>query len=558
MMKVITVKTSIARIVLLFVTGFVSLHPALGAKSLEILVNQKSRPRESAAADFARFWQDFQADPAQTAQQIPAKFDADGRQLPAAYDSVFSRSQITSREFVEFKVRGRSAQFGDEKSQRDLGKHNRFEAAPTRIDGLLDKDEFKEKKIDIIYNLTEIEKRNLTSATLPESPWSGSYWPIYQGGIAARYASPAFTSASATWKGLYDFVQNREKISEIFASQSERRIDDLSPAEKYDLIVAAPTTDALSGVTKHAWKDGVYYADAKGNIETWMGYCHGWAPAAFSVPRPINSVTMPAADGKTPVRFDATDIKALATYAWAQIDVPATYVGSRCDQKNPKRDSDNGRIIDAECFDINPAIWHISVVNQIGLANRSFVLDATFDYEVWNQPVLGYSYEYFNPQNGDTKKTWREAAVQRAAFASDKFKKYRSPLATQFVGVNMSLTYVSENSPQHTRDGESIRDQTRTVHYRYDLELDDNEQILGGEWYNASHPDFLWLPRYQAKPTLPEESHLSNGGSWHPGEPLPEFWKNIAARTAQGRGLPLPVIVEALAEAANTARPRRD
>ena len=53
----------------------------------------------------------------------------------------------------------------------------------------------------------------------------------------------------------------------------------LSPAEKYDLLVG----DANYGLTKQMWNAGKGYHDRYGSVESWMGYCHGWAPAAYAV-----------------------------------------------------------------------------------------------------------------------------------------------------------------------------------------------------------------------------------------------------------------------------------
>ncbi len=30
--------------------------------------------------------------------------------------------------------------------------------------------------------------------------------------------------------------------------------------------------------------------------------------------------------------------------------------------------------------------------------------------------------------------------------------------------------------------------------YHYDLELDSSGRIVGGEWYQNRHPDFVWMP----------------------------------------------------------------
>src|SRR6185436_9002354 len=98
-------------------------------------------------------------------------------------------------------------------------------------------------------------------------------------------------------------------------------------------------------------------------------------------------------DGKTPLLFYPSDLKGLASLLWATTDPPSRGVGGRCEDTNPKKDR-NGRVISPACFDSNPGTWHLAVVNQIGVAKRSMVIDATYDFEVWNQPVYGYRYRY--------------------------------------------------------------------------------------------------------------------------------------------------------------------
>ena len=70
--------------------------------------------------------------------------------------------------------------------------------------------------------------------------------------------------------------------------------------------------------------------------------------------------------------------------------------------------------------------------------------------------------------------------------------------AEQFYHVKLEVDYMTE-SPS-TLDGnlaERVDNYTRTDRYQYVLELDGDNNIIGGEWIGTSkrnHPDFLWLP----------------------------------------------------------------
>ncbi len=259
------------------------------------------------------------------------------------------------------------------------------------------------------------------------------------------------------------------------------------------------------------------------------------------LPTPKKAVTVKAADGKTDIRFFPSDIKALASSLWAEAAPQSRFVGGRCNEKNPAMD-ENGRVTDEECFNTNPATWHLAIVNQLGVSKRGFVMDATFDYEVWNQPVYSYTYSYFNPQTLKASHEIANAMVPVGEFSVDKFKKYRSEKARKVVGISMDVTYVVEAPPYH----EAIADEAanlRTVSYEYDLELDDQGMIVGGEWYTNQHPDFLWTPPKGAIAATAFEA--SAKGAWNTAGPASETWKKAGMSAAQ-TGAPLARIVEEL------------
>ena len=70
--------------------------------------------------------------------------------------------------------------------------------------------------------------------------------------------------------------------------------------------------------------------------------------------------------------------------------------------------------------------------------------------------------------------------------------------AVKLYHVKTELDYIAE-SDQHI-DGnlsDTIATYTRTDRYQYILEVNAQDEIIGGEWVGSSkkaHPDFLWLP----------------------------------------------------------------
>jgi hypothetical protein len=357
--------------------------------------------------------------------------------------------------------------------------------------------------------------------------WSNDYWPIAFGSLSMRYTFSRFydsyMEAFNSYRQPYEYKEGRRQNKPLEADFS----DDWSPAEKYDLLVG----DKNFSLTNALKREGLGYSDVKtredaqGNIEEivslkkdvalWMGKCHGWAAAATAVPRIDRDMTLRGAKGDS-VHFHPDDIRGLVTLKWAQSDFKTVYVGGRCNKNlkkgEVKTDPETGAIYDDECFDVNPATFHAVMVNQLGLREKSIVMDATFDDEVWNHPIRYYEItSFFNPQtgephsnvrdamvpyhfSGDPFKTLRETKWKEAHRYSKQWIAYKNRAGNEFrpkqvVGVVMNVTYLVETQPTH---GTPYDDQTVKVTYYYDLELDENGTLVGGEWYTNLHPDFLW------------------------------------------------------------------
>lgn len=139
--------------------------------------------------------------------------------------------------------------------------------------------------LPILDRLEEMEERKLMSVQGDE-PWSDSYWPTYQGVIAARYAARGWPSYTSDWRAFKKF------------SEYDIPIDDLSPIEKYELLFG----NSGRPLMREMWDLGAWYQKEYGQVETWIGICHGWSYAAYSLPRPKHSVTMFAeGNGTAPI-----------------------------------------------------------------------------------------------------------------------------------------------------------------------------------------------------------------------------------------------------------------
>ena len=461
----------------------------------------------------------FVQDPKTFMNRQPQKFDATGK--PIAGKTLFPQSAIANRRFIEAHDQQRVAllQPGDQEPD-GVGTRAAIAANDKPVNLV---DSFK------YTTLETIEAAGLMKATLAESPWSDDYWGIYKGILGARYADPNFPS-DADWKKNYDYIR-ANPASAILASGDSKRINRLSPAEKYDALVG----DTSESLTRALWNEGKGYYDASGSVEGWMGICHGWSPAAYVLARPTKSVTL-----KTPsniaITFYPSDIKALGSLLWANAAGNVKFIGGRCSDKEPAADPNTGRVKSADCFDTNPGAWHLSVVNQIGAAKRSMVMDVTYDYEVWNQPVYAYEYRYFNPQNMLYATNLAAAKIDMSAFTSDKFRSYRSPQAKFVVGVQMTVSYIVETTPTHAETDSPSNDAIQKVVYYYDLELDAAGAVIGGEWYTNKHPDFLWTPAKGVRAVTRYDAQAT--GTWNQTDTVPNTWSTAAKSASSTQSSP--------------------
>ncbi|MBJ6611683.1 MAG: hypothetical protein JG718_15080 [Candidatus Thiothrix moscowensis] len=466
--------------------------------------------------------QAFSQDTVTFMQRRPPKTDAAGN--PTTGATLFSQEAIDSKAFIAARDSQRMHIL-----QGEGGETRAAIASNDRAENLVDT--FKYNK------LADIESAGLMQATLAESPWSDDYWAIYKGILGARYADPSFP-ASADWKANHDYIRSNP-ASAILTSGSASRINKLSPAEKYDALVG----DANESLTKAGWAEGKSYYDMHGEVESWMGICHGWAPGAYMLGRPLKAVTVKTPNN-VPITFYPSDIKALASLLWANVAPATRFIGGRCNDKEPATDSATGRTTSSQCFDTNPGTWHLAVVNQIGVSKRSMVLDVTYDYEVWNQPTYAYSYRYFDPQTRKYKSKLDEAMISMASFTADKFRAFRSPNTKFVVGIQMTVSYVVETRPSHREEDNPSHDAIQQATYYYDLELDADKKIIGGEWYQNLHPDFLWTPAKSARAQTAYDAQAT--GSWAQGSPLPQAWRTAAQSASKSQSAPLAAIVEHL------------
>lgn len=450
--------------------------------------------------------------------------------LPSIIDE---NGKVISRGYIDQKAVGQA--LGEKNKVRAQIIENSHSAGPVNPnidirDSLEGKDE-PERLLDsgVLHtmNLQDMENRGLSNVSLDPSPWSDSYWPTYKGAAGNRYADPGFPK-SRNWQTNYFYIQTHP-ASGIARTGNSTLIDRLSPAEKYDVAIG----DGTFSLTEYVWRKGRMTFEERGKVDSWLGFCHGWAGASqmmVQIPSEPITVTNPQ---NIPVTFYPHDIKALNALLWANASPKTKFVGNRCNTPRPSKNR-FGRITDPGCFDTNPATWHLALVNQLGVNRRSFVMDSVFDYQVWNFPLSGYRYRYFNPLTRQDVAKLSLAAIPIQKYKSDPFREFRSPRAKYVVGVYMDVTHLDAVSPSRKL---VINNAYKTIRLVYDLELDEAMNVVGGEWFSNAHPDFIWTfePGSQAL-TTEDAAHMSEG--WLSRFPVPNTWSGSAAR-ASSRGEPL-------------------
>jgi hypothetical protein len=383
-----------------------------------------------------------------------------------------------------------------------------------------------------VLNIKEMDRLGYKKVQLEKEPWSDSYWPTAKGQTAARYG--AKNPADSDWPHHYNFFLSNPPDMIVATGTVEK----LSPAEKYDLLIG----DSHWTLTHHQWQEGEQVNKKFGFVPAWTGICHGWAAAAIAFETPAKSVNVTAANGATSIRFYPSDIKALASLLWANGISQTRFAGDVCRAPHPSND-EVGRPLDEKCQNINPGTWHIGVVTQMGQNKKSMVMDRTYDIQIWNQPLYSYEYSYFNPQTLEPVQRLAQGLLPIAKLTKDKYKKYRAPGTQYVVGISMKVTYIAEIKANKYENQKNL---TGTAKYMYDLELDGDLNIIGGEWYSNYHPDFIWTVGPHDKVYSVGDRSI-NPDEWTGQGPVPASWVT-AARPSSKIGQPLASVVQRLVD----------
>lgn len=307
----------------------------------------------------------------------------------------------------------------------------------------------------------------------------------------------------------------------------------------YEAGLFPTLAEAVAAEIDQAQKEAPNYviADRKlKNIAGWEGICNGWSTAAGIIPRPTNSVSIQLPDGRN-LKFYPDDIKGLVSQYWINSFIQKPYfknndgttfggtlsVGLRCNLTKMKKDN-YGRYYDHKddpkslkreprCVGVHPAKWHMGLVNLIGVQGRSFVVERKVKDPVDNHPMYRYEMKYFNPNDGKGYSKDLEDNIVKID-KNDQFYEYRHPEAVEIVGVETTMVYLDYVKPRREETNSDKDDAEVSKKMIYDLELDKDGHIVGGQWRatyvgrerdlpnkpgsrirqqgNHNQPDFFW------------------------------------------------------------------
>lgn len=392
-------------------------------------------------------------------------------------------------------------------------------------------------------------------------------------GKALEFANELVRNKTQVWHEGENKVFNSIEEALPYAIHRRGGLTEYFAQQMVDKGEASSIEAALPDAFNKALKEQKNYVVNEKNdyMALWEGICHGWATAAGNVPRPTNTVTFNLPNGKK-LNFYPEDIKGIISLLWANSDIQNTKYtftdqetgeekvtggilmeGLRCNQKRPKKD-EWGRLYDSvpdyyskklepRCVGVHPAIWHMGLINIIGNQGRSFIVERKVKAAVDNHPMSGYDMQYFNPTTGN----YGELSDVVVSIQTDEekrrdqFRNFRNPETAYIVGIRTTMYYLDWERPDRKRTDSPADDSIVDKTMLYDLELDVDGNIIGGQWRstevgkkflnlgaNHDQPDFFWSVTKDFKKTGYFDD-LSDISEWEDTTTLPPAdWKTKA------------------------------
>ena len=268
-------------------------------------------------------------------------------------------------------------------------------------------------------------------------PWVSNYWPDSLGSIAYRW------NKEQPQDGFLYPLHSERQVKRM----SKKDLATLSPLEKFEIYLGNFDYPEIQTIRNNLDPD----------VPDWWGLCGGVALTGSVLAEP-GPVTMRGPSGIR-VPFGSSDIKALLAYYY---DRSGSYelqkLGSMCTEEKD------------DCHDLNAGAFHIILTNEVGLRHKTIIGDLDESQATWNHVVFGYQSTLGNDRinlNSNAAPTavrevLVETLVYRTEIAADSWQKI------------------------------PLKDYHSISRLQYWLEIDSNDQIVGGSWVSEFYPDWLW------------------------------------------------------------------
>jgi hypothetical protein len=320
----------------------------------------------------------------------------------------------------------------------------------------------------LVTRLDELQALQLFDRPLKadRALWSSTFFPSWYGGEAGRWQEGRLRLIGRTLFGTQP-----PKAAEAQAwldaaaagdAAAAHRLFTLAPTEKIDLAYGDLTFP-------RTWATLEWTHD--GSPRYWYGRCNGIATAAMYHPEPFRVVEVIGRNGYR-LRFHPNDIKALLATAYT-MPRDAVQLGTNC------------RVVSldpgATCG-MNPAGLVLSVLNRLGLAHQTFLIDTLPTPAIQFYAVAEAEVHLLGPPHALDSEAGNEALDPSLA---DQVKSVVE-LQVDLTLSSTTLPYAAANQldPDAGDGSRYLRVGLHPVRvsYRATLALGPDSEVLGGRW----------------------------------------------------------------------------
>lgn len=311
--------------------------------------------------------------------------------------------------------------------------------------------------------------------TPSQAMWSSTFFPSWLGSYGGRWTEGA---PRLVWRTLVGFSAPTSEQAHGWLAAAARgdataqhRLFTLAPAEKLDI--------AFGHFDFPAEKQALSYThNQRPRPRYWNGVCGGVASASIAHAEPFRVVDVTNATGDR-IRFHPQDIKALLALSYA-LPKETRAIGELCDTIG----FDSG----ATCS-MNPAVLVVALANRLGVAKKSFLVDAL--------PTV--AQQYYAVAGAKIRVLGAPRPLGR-----ERIDPALAPRVRSLVDVAMDLTLSSTVLPYERADIVASADGTHyarvgvvpvPMHYAATLALDESGALVGGVWTGdpPDGPDDVYL-----------------------------------------------------------------